>query len=64
MQETQQRCEAGDVSKNYLKQIHQITGRLNEFFLTGILRVDTAAHGTRYELNSHYERLVDLFVIS
>lgn len=63
VQETRQRCEAGSVSKNYLKQISQITGRLNEFFLTGTLRMDTTVHGTRYELNSHYEHLVDLFVI-
>ncbi len=63
VQETRQRCEAGNVSQNYLKQIRQITGRLNEFFLTGTLRMDTTVHGTRYELNSHYEHLVDLFVI-
>ena len=62
VQETRQRCESGSVSKNYLKQIRQIAGRLNEFFLTGTLRMDTTVHGTRYELNSHYEHLVDLFV--
>lgn len=62
VQETRQRCESGDVSKSYLKQIRQITGRLNEFFLTGTLRMDTTVHGTRYELNSYYEHLVDLFV--
>lgn len=59
VQETRQRCESGDVSKNYLKQIRQITGRLNEFFLTGTLRMDITVHGTRYELNSYYEHLVD-----
>lgn len=62
VQETRQRCTTGIVSKNYLKQILQITGRLNEFFLTGTLRMDTTVHGTRYELSSHYEHLVDLFV--
>ncbi len=43
--------------------MRQITKRLNEFYLTGTLRMDAAMHGTKYMLSSHNERLVDLFVV-
>lgn len=62
LQGLEARCEVGDVSGNYLRQIRQIVRRLNEFYLTGTLRIDAALHGTKYVLGSHSERLVDLFV--
>lgn len=58
----EKRYKAGDVSYNYLKKIRQIARRLNEFRITGTLRIDTTLHGTGYILTSHNERLVDLFV--
>lgn len=57
------RCEAGEVTWNYLRKMRQITRRLNEFYLTGTLRIDATLHGTKYTLSSHNERLVDLFVV-
>lgn len=62
VQETRQRYDAGAISKSHLKQIRQIAGRLNEFYVTGTLRIDTTMRGTRYELSSRYEHLVDLFI--
>lgn len=62
VQETRQRYDAGSISKSHLKQIRQIAGRLNEFYVTGTLRIDTTMRGTRYELSSNYEHLVDLFI--
>lgn len=62
LQRIEGRCTAGEVSNNYLRQIRQITRRLNEFYLTGTLRTDTTLQGTRYVLNSNNARLVDLFV--
>lgn len=61
-QEVARRREAGEVSWNYLKNMRQITKRLNEFYLTGTLRTDTTLQGTKYVLSSNNERLVDLFV--
>ena len=63
LQKIARRCEAGEVSKNYLKNMRQITRRLNEFYLTGTLRMDVTLHGTKYVLSSSNERLVDLFVV-
>ena len=51
-----------EVSYGYLRQMRQITRRLNEFYLTGTLRIDATQHGTKYVLSSRGERLVDLFV--
>ena len=62
LQKLEDRYASGEVSYNYLRQIRQITRRLNEFYLTGTLRIDATQHGTKYVLSSHSERLVDLFV--
>ena len=64
LQEITRRCEAGKVSENYFRKMRQITKRLNEFYLTGTLRMDVTLHGTKYVLSSRNERLVDLFVVS
>ena len=40
LQKIARRCEAGEISGNYLRSMHQITRRLNEFYLTGTLRID------------------------
>ena len=61
LQKLEDRYASGEVSYNYLRQIRQITRRLNEFYLTGTLRIDATQHGTKYVLSSHSERLVDLF---
>jgi len=64
LQEIARRCEAGVVTWNYLRKMRQITRRLNEFYLTGTLRIDTTLCGTKYMLSSHNnERLVYLFVV-
>ncbi len=57
LQELAIRCEAGEVTWNYLRKMRQITKRLYEFYLTGTLRMDAALHGTKYMLSSHNERL-------
>lgn len=62
LQEITRRCEAGKVSENYFRKMRQIAKRLNEFYLTGTLRMDVTLHGTKYVLSSRNERLVDLFV--
>ena len=62
LQNLESRYVSGEVSNNYLRQIRQIARRLNEFYLTGTLRIDAIQHGTKYVLSSHGERLVDLFV--
>lgn len=62
LQKLKGRFEAGEISREFLRQIHQIAKRLNEFYLTGTLRVDIPRHGTRYLLSSYYERLVELFL--
>jgi site-specific recombinase XerD len=62
LQELERRYEMGTVSEYYLRKMRHIARRLNEFYLTGTLRTDTAQHETRYVLSSHGERLVDLFV--
>lgn len=59
----EKRSEAGEVSNHYRRQVRQIVRRLNEFYLTGTLRVDASLRGTRYMLNSQNERLVDLFIV-
>ena len=63
LQKIERRCEEGEVTANYLRNMRQITGRLNEFYLTGTLRMDVTLHGTKYVLSSCNERLVDLFVV-
>lgn len=63
LQGIERRYEMGEVSWNYLRQLRQIARRMNEFYLTGTLRIDATRQGTRYVLNSHNERLVDLFVV-
>ena len=62
LQKLESRYVLGEVSYNYLRKIRQITKRLNEFYLTGTVRIDAAQHGTKYVLSSYGERLVDLFV--
>ena len=62
LQKIESRCASGEVSNKYLREIRQITRRLNEFYLTGTLRIDATQHGSKYVLSSRGERLVDLFV--
>ena len=63
LQEIARRFEAGKVSANYFRKMRQIIKRLNEFYLTGTLRMNVTLHGTKYVLSSRNERLVDLFVV-
>lgn len=63
LQGIERRCETGEVSGNYLRQLRQIARRVNEFYLTGTLRIDATRQGTKYVLNSYNERLVDLFIV-
>ena len=62
LQKFESRYVLEEISYNYLRKIRSITWRLNEFYLTGTLRIDTTQHGTKYVLSSRGERLVDLFV--
>ena len=51
-----------EVSYSHLRKVRQAVKKLNEFYLTGTLRIDVTMHGTKYLLSSRNERLVDLFV--
>lgn len=47
LQKLESRYVSGEVFNNYLRQVRQIARRLNEFYLTGTLRIDAARHETR-----------------
>lgn len=47
LQGIERRCETGEVSGNYLRQLRQIARRVNEFYLTGTLRIDATRQGTK-----------------
>lgn len=56
------RYEAGEIGYDAFR-IKQFTGRrMNEFFLTGTLRVSTPKAGTRYLLTEGNEKLIDQFL--
>ena len=62
LKQFESRYTSEEISYGYLRQIRKIAKRLNEFYLTGTLRIDSTQHGTKYVLSSHGERLLDLFV--
>lgn len=57
-----ERKEYGEISAGYHKSLMCAVHRLNEFFLTGAVRIINVVHGTRYVLNEANEQLADRFV--
>lgn len=56
------RIEAGEISNRSLHSLAVTAKRLDEFYLTGTLRVFQTRNKTRYHLTPDNERLLDLFL--
>lgn len=57
------RRERNEISDAYLRQIRSITNRMNEFFITGALRINANKHGTIYTISASNENLIDRFIV-
>lgn len=57
-----ERLERQEITGHYYRQIKSMASRMNDFFVTGEIRIPTARRGTVYVISSKYESLVDQFV--
>ena len=58
----EERCERGEITNHYLRQMRSIALRMNEFFVTGTLRILASKHGTIYKISADHENLIDRFI--
>lgn len=58
----ERRFGQGEISKSYLYNVRSIVRKLNEFYLTGTIRIYQPTHATIYQLLPENERLIDLFL--
>lgn len=58
----EERCDRGEITNYYLRQMRSIALRMNEFFVTGTLRILASKHGTIYKISADHENLIDRFI--
>ncbi|NLG03831.1 MAG: hypothetical protein GX567_08415 [Clostridia bacterium] len=58
-----ERRELGEISDTYFRQIRSAINRMNEFFITGSLQINSNKHGTIYKISSENENLIDRFIV-
>ena len=51
-----------EISYHYQNQMKHVASRMNEFYITGTLRIQANKHGTVYSISAEYENLIDRFI--
>ena len=51
-----------EISYRYQNQMKHVASRMNEFYITGTLRIQANKHGTVYSISAEYENLIDRFI--
>lgn len=62
IQLNEERYERNEITYHYLKQLRSIALRMNEFYVTGTLRILANKHGTMYTISAENENLIDRFI--
>lgn len=62
LKQYEERCKRGEITNHYLRQMRSIALRMNEFFVTGTLRILASKHGTMYKISADHENLIDRFI--
>ena len=57
-----ERLSRKEISDYYYRSTRSAANRLNEFYLTGTVHLKMPKHGTKYQLKSESERLIDGFL--
>lgn len=58
----EERLLRGEISKERYKKVHSAASMMNEFFVTGTVRIHANKHGTVYVISPENERLIDCFL--
>ena len=57
-----ERLDRQEITEHYYRLIKSIASRMNDFFITGEIKIPSAKRGTVYVISPEYENLVDRFV--
>ena len=57
-----ERCQRGEITEHRYRAIRSIGTRMNEFFITGTVRIQANKHGTVYVISPENEKLIDRFL--
>ena len=57
-----ERLDRQEITEHYYRQVKSIASRMNDFFITGEIKIPSAKRGTVYVISPEYENLVDRFV--
>ena len=57
-----ERLDRQEITEHYYRLIKSIASRMNDFFITGEIKIPSSKRGTVYVISPEYENLVDRFV--